>query len=760
MIVEPKCEECPLKGSTKVYGYGNRKSEIVFVAESPGSKETEVGIPLVGSSGKKFDRLLKKIGIRRDDVYVTNVLLCQPEGNRNPTAKEIECCKERLLSEIRMVSPRLVVCLGSFASKVLAGISSVQDAHGWYIEDTPCGHPCLIAFHPAATFRQWELDPLLEFDFRMIPKVLNGFHYEYPRCFVVKRREDVKKLCDRLRGKVIAVDSETSGYDWRTERILCISLSCNGRVGYVIPFDDLDDFFDILRDFFQDESTHFIGQNIAFDLRFLKRAGLEIKNVVFDTMIAQHLVDENFPRSLTNMSKFYTPFGPYELEIKKYVPSKTKGSFADIPEKVLWKYAATDACATYLCYKHLRRELKRQNLVWLFENIALPLSLVLSEVTYRGVRVDKQAIEETIEKLDLKIKEEQEKLYKIAGEFNYRSTKQLGEVLFKKLGLKSVAQTATGSPSTSAKVLEKLSKDHEVPSIILNLRKMEKLKNTFLVNLRKMADENSRVHTDYLVTGTTGARLSSRNPNLQNIPRDSIVRGVFRVEKGWKLIQCDFERAELWCMAWLSRDKKLLGDLKSQDFHTLNAYNLGITPPDRKPTREERMRAKMFTFGMCYSASAQGLSQSMGIPESLVRDYMDRFFSTYPKVKQWMNEQKRKVRRGEPVVTPQGRRRHFYGMRDVPNRILAEAERQAINFPAQSLTADATNLATIRIHERLKEGGFRSGIVMTLHDALYVEAPDEEVEEVKRIVEEEMTRPIPYTDLSLPVEIKVSDRWI
>jgi len=760
------CRACTLeKYDGPINGAGNEEAEVLIVGESPAVAEIQQGIPFCGPAGKLLNKLLDDINLPRSEVFVTNAVRCSKilknPQNFTPTASNISCCRPYLIEEIERIKPKWILSLGNIATKSLSGLTGIIDLRGsWkFLPEFQCY--VFFTLHPAAILRRPELFSQLRSDFEVFKRLLrNGPEVSDPPIHIARTLKEVSSLVDFLmRSDRVTLDVETSEFSWVTGKILSIAFSPDGKEGYCIPFykqgmepvwDDPQPVIQHLKRLASSD-VGFVAQNAPFDLLFLRQIGVFIKNLVFDTIIAQHVVDENVPLSLTNLSLRYTNLGPYELEIKKYVPSKTKGSFSEIPSEILYKYNALDAVATFQVMQALEPQLDKENVRWLFENLAMPLMLTLIDVEERGMRVDPGRLKIVSQDLATKIKVKTDAVKSACGkDFNHRSPKQLSDLLFNKKRFKPFKKTKTGRPSTDKEVLKRFARKDRVVAEIAELKKLEKLKSTFVdgkdgdSGIKRFLDANNRIHSDFRVFGTSSGRLSSSRPDLQNLPRDGSlrIRWMFKPENNWKILGVDINRAELHIAAGYAQDKTLLEDLKASDFHSDTARNFGISPPGKKPTREERMVAKALIFSLLYGSKPAGSSQKIGIPKDKVESFFSRFFDRYPKVKLWMDRQRKKIFQDYEVVNVFGRKRRFPWLEFLPGyelirfsrAAIAEAERQAINFLPQSTTSDVLSLATILIHQRLKKLGLRSGIVTTLHDALYIECPPEEVEKVKEIV--------------------------
>jgi len=773
------CNNCPLKGSIKVLGSGNKKAKILCIGEAPGFHETVERKPFVGPAGQELNKALSAAGISRSDIYCTNTILCRPPENATPTVSMINCCKQRLQTEIKNINPEVIVCLGSIASRAYLNVKTLDLARGRVFSIN--GSKIISTFHPARILRQWELEPLLIRDLSNAKELLNGFKKERQRYAVIENINQFRKLMSYLsKAEVFSLDSETSSFDFLTGKILCLQFSTKAGEGFCVPLygyklreiwtkQEKQEIIASLRDLLGSNIPKVMA-NAKFDIKFLHRLGINIGGIIWDTMLMHHLVDEDVPHSQEQISIQYLPLGFVDgyKEISDRVHSmapKRTDTFADIPEDLLHYYGCYDVDAGIRLYHVLKAKLQKESLLAFYLKLVYPLEIAVTRMEERGVLIDRQKLEAASLTLSKKIEAKQKELEQIAGEpFNPRSTKQLAKI-FAKLNMTPTLKTEKGNPSFNKESLESLSKKHTLPKAILELRGLEKLKSTYVdgssgdKGIKVLLDKNSRVHPSYLIHGTSTGRTSSNKPNFQNIPREpSEIRAMFVAPKGWKFIEADFEKAELNVAAYITKDKNLINRLQGDDFHTYTARAVGICKPNAIPNKEQRNRSKMLSFGILFAGSPEGIASRINVSQRKAIEFSNKFFMTYPVLGRWMEKQRSLVARDNfVIVNPFGRRRHFSGLKRADNMIRGRVSRQSINFPIQSTSSDILSFATIRIDERLK--GFKAGIVGSVHDCLFLEVPGKEVLEVLKIVKEEMERFIPELNYSPKVDIRVSDCW-
>lgn len=772
------CNNCPLNGSAKVYGEGPENADIMLIGQNPGYHECMVGRPFVGRSGQKLNEVLKKVGIKRENIYVTNACLCKTEGNEAPSSAVIECCRSRLIEEVKRISPKLIICLGTTAAKALLRSRSLKEARGKIY--TFGSAKVYVTFHPANILRKWEYHPLFEKDIRKAMELLEGYEEERFRYEVVEGSEKVKEVCKYIsESPVFSLDIETTGFDFLSSEVLCIQASREEGEAFCFPLLGYKGTEIYSKEEKREVLKHISGPllsnsqkvlaNAKFDLQFLHTLGLDVKGEIWDVMLMHHLINENLPHSLDELVIEYCSNSCTDKHLRitdlvhSYAP-KLSDSFADVPRNALYFYACSDADCTLRVFKTLIQELEKENLVSFYKRLVLPLMIVLTSVEERGILIDKERMDKASVVLSKRIQEEEQKLFDLAGKkFNPRSIMQLRSV-FAQLGLHTNKRTDKGNISLDKEVLEKLQAEHEFPRRLLELRKLQKLKSTYVdgasgnKGIRAFLRRDGRVHPSFLQHVTRTGRLSSSSPNFQNIPREpEEIREMFTTTPGWKFIEADLSKSELHVAAQVAQDKNLRIRLNGDDFHNYTARAVGICKKGSTPNKEQRNKSKCLIFGLIYGGSPASLASRLGVPVSVAEKYTEKLFETYPRLKEYMEAQRRRsLQPSFTLVNAFGRKRRFYNL-DGDSSVVHRVARQAINFPIQSGSSDVLSLAVIRIFNRLK--GFKAGIIGTIHDSVFVEAPDEEVEEVVKIIKEEMERYVPELDYCPKVDIKVSKRW-
>jgi len=619
-----KCNKCSLFKTCKkpcIQSSGPVPTDIMLVGTNPGADEDEQGFNFVGAAGKRLDIMLKEVPLERRNLRIANLVRCKTPDNREPTKEEIKTCSPYLEEEIKEANPHIIVPLGGIALQYILGLEGSTKWAGTRHWSKKYNCWIMPTYHPAYICRALGLqDTMVDHLKNVVEWLKNPVEPDPPKYVVANTIEKAKRLFSRLNEvDIFSVDLETSGLDFRKDKILCCSFSWKERTGVVLPILQQDCkelwkpaekkwIIEQLKKVLEG-NIHKIGQNLKFDIQFLKVFGIKLNNYKFDTMLAHHLLDENAGREGhgldTMVLRYFPDMGKYDEGLSKYLTTKNT-SYAVIPNEVLWEYAAKDADATFRCYKKFKPELEKQGLMRLFNKITIPFQKVLLEAEYNGVRLDIKHLKELeveysdrLKKIEEDfcdtpaVKETRKMLYKKAAEkiekrydklkakpktvtkdqyikkytkpvaFNLRSSQQLQVLLFDVLKLESVKETKKGGRSTDAEVLDILAEKSPELKQLKEHRDLSKLLSTYVVGMLERKDENGRIHTDYHVDGTTTGRLASSNPNLQNIPRDSEIKECFIPDPKCILLEADFVQAEYRCWAHYANDKKMISAIKS-----------------------------------------------------------------------------------------------------------------------------------------------------------------------------------------------------
>jgi DNA polymerase-1 len=579
--------------------------------------------------------------------------------------------------------------------------------------------------------------------------------------------------------KVVAFDTETDGLDTHSSKIVGFSLSAEKGRGIYVPIflsmgmfapetiSKRDCFFQLEKILCNDEVTVAM-HNGKFDLEILACNGFakKISCKIFDTMVAAWILDSaatgKSPFGLEHLAE--TKLGLKGIEFSEIV-EKGK-TFADVPLEDAFRYAAEDADFTFQLYEIFRDELKSAGLEKLFYEMEMKILPILVDMEICGIHLDKEKLKEYGAELSVLISQKENEIYRTVGhEFNIASPIQLQKVLFEERALPHGKKTKTGY-STDTAVLEDLCEetDDVVPRMILDYRTYTKLQSTYVESLPKLSDSRGRVHTSFLQTGTATGRLSSREPNLQNIPvreeEGRRIRSAFTAEKGTVLISADYAQIELVVLAHLSGDRNLCSAFENGvDVHKSTASLIYKIPPE-EVNATQRMFAKRVNFGVMYGMSSFRLSRDLGISRTEAKNFIDRYFETYAQVKKFLDDTKISARENGFVETITGRRRYIPEIKSANKMILQGAERIAINTPIQGSAADIVKIAMIRINDAFEKNGSRAKMLLQVHDELIFECPEENsaVEETVAIVRREMENAVPLK-IPLRVSVECGKNW-
>ncbi|WP_158847121.1 DNA polymerase I [Algibacter sp. L1A34] len=569
----------------------------------------------------------------------------------------------------------------------------------------------------------------------------------------------------------VCFDTETTGLNPLIAELVGISFSWEVGKGFYLPFpenkNEAQELIEQLRPFFESETIEKVGQNLKYDIKVLAKYNVDVKGKLFDTMLAHYLINPDMRHNMDVLAETYlnyTPISIIELIGKK---GKNQLSMRDVPLEKQTEYAVEDADITLQLKEHFSKELGDANTQKLFDEIEIPLLRVLAAMELEGINLDKDFLLSLAEALNNDISTLEKSIYDAAGEeFNIGSPKQLGIILFEKLKLvDKPKKTKTGQYATGEEILSYLAKDHEIIQHILEYRGLAKLKSTYVDALPLQVEEaTGRVHTDYMQTVAATGRLSSNNPNLQNIPirteRGRQVRKAFvpRSEE-YTLLAADYSQIELRIIAALSKEETMIEAFKNgEDIHASTASKVFNVPLD-EVTREQRSNAKTVNFGIIYGVSAFGLSNQTDLSRGEAKELIDTYYETYPKLRKYISEQVDFARDHGYVQTVLGRRRY---LKDINSRnavVRGAAERNAVNAPIQGSAADIIKIAMINIYNKLETGDFKTKMLLQVHDELVFDVFKPELESIKTLVKTEMENAYKL-EVPLDVEIDTGLNWL
>jgi uracil-DNA glycosylase family 4 len=740
------CTLCKLSsGVHSVCVWGRGKGKILLLGEAPGEQEDQQGIPFVGKAGKLLDTLLQQLNLT-DQVYITNVCKCRPPLNRIPKLEEIRSCSVYLQEEMKKLKPHTIVAMGSTAIRALTGERSVvvgkkRQLKHWYYE-YPGGKARVIAtYHPAAVLRD--------------PKYLEPMASDFERIFQEDGEEEkvfVKKdWFDTFKSKdPVGFDLETTGIDpFKEGQILLAGWSRDGKTG---------SYSTRLGEVVRHLNRKLVGHNLKFDLLWLRcKMGYRHLGLVEDSMILMHLVNENLPAfNLKYLAQTFTPLGAYGTDVVHSFESKEP-----VPEERLGVYCATDAAASMLL-RNKAKDLEPRLVAYIGEVLK-----TLVEVEYRGVLINQKLAEEMQEAN----RQEQIKIVKEVTEQwpviqNLSSRQQIARVLHTSMKLPVLAKTKTGQPSTDEDVLMAYSRYPRAADLctyILRYRSLTKLNSTYIKGILDHCDAQGVVHANFNQTRTVTGRLSCSQPNLQNIPRGSEIKRLFVARPGSVLIQADYSQIELRVGAHLSQDSAMLETIRNgADLHTSMAAKIF----GHEPSKEERTTAKTINFGIFYGAGASRIADEAGIDKREARTLIQAWFAAFPNVKYWMGQVEKELLENGQLTNLFGRVRHLPLIVGTDRGEYLHMLRQACNFPVQSVAADLTNMAMVRVQAAVEKEG--ASVVLNIHDAIVVECPKRKEKKVVGLMQSimqdtsKLAQSFGY-DLRMkvptPVEIKIGLNW-
>lgn len=578
---------------------------------------------------------------------------------------------------------------------------------------------------------------------------LETLHYDYQLIDNEEKRR--KFIANILTKEIISLDTETTGVNPIEAELVGMSFSFQENQAFYIPVPperaEAQKIVNELRPVFENERSVKVGQNIKYDMLVLQNYGIEVKGKLFDTMVAHYVLQPELRHGMDYLAEIYLHYQTIHIEELIGAKGKNQLNMRDLDPKDVYKYACEDADVTLKLKNILEKELKENGIESLFYDIEMPLVPVLANIERNGVRVDVEALKQTSRDFTARMNELETEIYTLAGtEFNIASPKQVGEVLFEKLQVVEKAKkTKTGQYSTSEEVLESLRNKHPVVEKILAYRGLKKLLSTYIDSLPLLINpQTGKIHTSFNQTVTATGRLSSSNPNMQNIPiRDEDgkeIRKAFIPDEGCLFFSADYSQIELRIMAHLSEDKNMIDAfLSGYDIHAATAakvYKIDINDV----TRTMRSKAKTANFGIIYGISVFGLAERMGVDRKEAKELIDGYFETYPRVKEYMDESIKVAREKGYVETIFHRKRFLADINSRNAVVRGYAERNAINAPIQGSAADIIKVAMVRIYNRFKKENVQAKMILQVHDELNFSVPAKEKELVEQIVIEEMEK--------------------
>ena len=583
----------------------------------------------------------------------------------------------------------------------------------------------------------------------------------------------IKLLLQNLQNQTsVCFDTETTGLDALHAELVGISFSYEKGKGFYIPFPEnqteAQSLIEKLVPFFENETIEKIGQNLKYDLKVLSNYGITVKGKLFDTMIAHYLINPDMRHNMDILSETYLKYAPQSIEVLIGKKGKNQKSMRDVPLEEIKEYAVEDADVTLQLAEIFNTELDKTHTKKLFEEIEIPLVTVLASMEKEGINLDVPFLQSLSKELGDDIAKLESRIYEIAGEkFNLASPKQLGDILFDKLKIGGAKQkkTKTGQYATGEEILSYLAKDNEIVSAILDWRSLIKLQNTYVEALPLQVDAKThRVHTDYMQTVAATGRLSSNNPNLQNIPirteRGKQIRKAFIArDENYTLLSADYSQIELRIIAALCGEENMIKAFQQgEDIHKSTAAKV-FNVPLEEVTKEQRSHAKTVNFGIIYGVSAFGLSNQTSLSRAESAALIEAYYTTYPKLKSYIQDQIESARENGFVQTILGRRRYLKDINSANAIVRGAAERNAVNAPIQGSAADIIKIAMINIHKRLIAENWKSKMLLQVHDELVFDVHNSELEKIQPMIKQEMEQAV-VLSVPLEVEIGIGKDWL
>jgi uracil-DNA glycosylase family 4 len=808
-IRDADCTLCPLHksaGHVCLMGSGPRKAKVMIVGEAPGEREDDSHQAFVGRSGQLLRDVLRRVGLDPDEVFITNVAKCRPPENRAPTKAEAKTCAASYLKrELAAVDPDFVLALGNTPLQALVGRSGITKYRGALYGNV------FPTFHPAYVLRSPQFEPQFVSDLERFARLARGEAeptQARSKLKIIKSESQLDWLKKELATKeVVAFDFETSdrgpGYkkderyfapwdppvEGRQAAMVCASFAWEEGASVVLPLwhvespwmDRWREVWTGFRGVLCRDHLKLVAHNGKFDCKWAWHFGVPLR-MTFDTMLAAHILDENRLKGLKPLSEQLLGASAYGIElIDSHLMSLTK----------LSRYAGKDTDYTLRLYHIFKAQLQSEpRLRRIFARLMMPASHELTKIELGGMYVDPKHLDEQMRRVTRDKRRAAKKLQEFIpqdvvyqrkqdpGVLNLNSPQQLGQWLFRDLKLPILETTKTDAPSTAESTLLRLAKRHPGPALLLEYRKhkgnLEKL-----VAWERARDARGRIHTNYKLFGTVTGRLSSEDPNLQQVPREGPMRQCFGSPPGWSLVEADYSQVELRIAAMLSRDGTLLRIFATGgDPHLSTAAQVsGLTPQeildsDKTGKTEHRKKAKAVNFGFLYGMGEKKFVEyardnyGVDVTPSEAKVARDGFFELYSRLVPWHDRQRRLVGRHGRVHSPIGRVRHLPTVWSSDRSVVADAERQAINSPVQSMASDCMLLSLVRLADHLSP--LRARVVGTVHDSLLFEIRDGYVDEAVKIIRHTMETEmmelmekwfdVQFT-VPIEVEIKVGQHW-
>ena len=588
---------------------------------------------------------------------------------------------------------------------------------------------------------------------------------------LVEKEDEIRQLCDYfLTKEILSLDTETTSLSPIDAELVGLSFSVKENEAFYVPVpadqDEARKIVDLLRPVYENEKILKVGQNLKYDYEVLMKYGVRLAGKMFDTMLAHYVIQPELRHNMDYLAEIYLNYKTIHIDELIGPKGKNQKNMRDLRPQDVYEYAAEDADVTLKLKNKLEGELKKYGAEELFYNIEMPLMPVLAEMEMNGVTIDTQSLADTSDVLTKRMEEVEKEIYELAGApFNIASPRQVGEVLFDKLQIVEKAKkTKTGQYVTNEEVLQSLKGKHKIVEAILEHRGLKKLLGTYIDALPKLINARTgHIHTSFNQATTATGRLSSSDPNLQNIPvrgeEGKEIRKAFIPEPGCLFFSADYSQIELRVMAHLSGDENMIEAFREgHDIHAATAAKI-YKEEMENVTRDQRTKAKRANFGIIYGITVFGLAERLEISRDEAKMLIEGYFETFPKVKEYMEKAKEQARNQGYVETQFHRRRYLADINSANATVRGFAERNAINAPIQGTAADIIKVAMIRIYNRFRTEGIRSKMILQVHDELNFSVYPEEKEKVERIVLEEMQNAFPM-QVPLVADCGWGNNWL
>ncbi len=729
------------------------------------------------NTDKLKGKLKEKVELNKEKAILSKrlaTIICDVPIEFNEMALKLEEPNKELLKDlfIELEFRRLAEqVLGETISKDLS--SAISEGQGTGSTKSPKQkiiNPDQMDMFGQAEVEILEVEMVEEIIIPTVYKTIKDVPHTYHLVDTKEKREQLVAHLDHQ--KEICFDTETTGLDANNVELVGMSFAYKVSEAYYIPvpenFDEAQELVNEFKSIFENEKITKIGQNIKYDLSVLKWYGVEIKGKLFDTMVAHFLIQPDMRHNMNVLAETYLNYSPVSIETLIGKKGKGQLTMRAVPIEDIKEYAAEDADITLQLKHTFEPMLKESHITKLFEEIEIPLIPVLAAMEAEGIALDKNALKELSVALEKDILNVELEIKQLAGTpFNVSSPKQVGEILFEVLKIiEKPKKTKTGQYATGEDVLIKLVGKHDIIGKILDYRELVKLKNTYVDTLPLLINPRTgRIHTSYNQVVAVTGRLSSDNPNLQNIPirteRGREIRKAFVPRnENYTLLSADYSQIELRIIAELSKDTGMIEAFQSgQDIHKATAakvYNVSL----EEVTSDMRRNAKMVNFGIIYGMSAFGLSERLNIPRKEAATIIENYFAKYPRIKIYMDENIEIAKTKGYVETIMGRRRYLRDINSSNHTVRGYAERNAINAPIQGSAADMIKIAMINIQKEFKEKKLRSKMLLQVHDELVFDVWKEELEIVKPIIENQMRNAIPSLKIPMEVGMGTGFNWL